>query len=85
MDDQFEITTAVESFETVRKALEDKGVTLGSAELTRIPQNTVQVDEKHAKSLLRLMDELEDHDDVQKSYSNFDISDEVLAALAEAG
>lgn len=85
VDDHFEITTAVESFETVRKALEDKGVTLDSAELTRIPQNTVQVDEKHAKSLLRLMDELEDHDDVQKSYSNFDISDEVIAALAEAG
>lgn len=85
VDDHFEITTAVESFEPVRKALEDKGVTLDSAELTRIPQNTVQVDEKHAKSLLRLMDELEDHDDVQKSYSNFDISDEVIAALAEAG
>jgi len=85
VDDHFEITTAVESFETVRKALEDKGVTLDSAELTRIPQNTVQVDEKHAKSLLRLMDELEDHDDVQKSYSNFDISDEVIAAVAEAG
>jgi len=85
VDDHYEITTAVESFDAVRKALEDGGVAIASSELTRIPQSTVQVEEKHAKSLLRLMDELEDHDDVQKSYSNFDISDEVLAALAEAG
>jgi len=85
VDDHYEITTAVEGFDAVRKALEDEGVAIASAELTRIPQSTVQVEEKHAKSLLRLMDELEDHDDVQKSYSNFDISDEVLAALAEAG
>lgn len=85
VDDHFEITSAIENFEEVRKALEEKGVVLDSAELTRIPQNTVEVDEKHAKSLLRLMDELEDHDDVQKSYSNFDIPDEVIAALAEAG
>ncbi len=83
VDDHFEITSAIENFEEVRKALEEKGVVLDSAELTRIPQNTVEVDEKHAKSLLRLMDELEDHDDVQKSYSNFDIPDEVIAALAE--
>jgi YebC/PmpR family DNA-binding regulatory protein len=83
VEDHFEITSAIENFEEVRKALEEKGVVLDSAELTRIPQNTVEVDEKHAKSLLRLMDELEDHDDVQKSYSNFDIPDEVIAALAE--
>ena len=51
------------------------------AELTAIPSNTVPVDEKHGKALLKLMELLEDHDDVQKVYSNFDISDEVMAAI----
>lgn len=80
-DDYFEITTSIEDFEAVRKTLEDKGIKMETAELTRIPQNTVKVAEKEGRSLLRLMDELEDHDDVQKAYSNFDIPDEVMAAL----
>jgi len=82
--DHFEIISSVENFEDVRKTLENQNVTMESAEITRIPQNTIAVDEKHAKSLLRLMDELEDHDDVQKAYSNFDIPDEVIAAIAES-
>lgn len=81
VDDHYAITTAVESFEEVRKALEDQGIKMEVAELTRIPQNTVSVDAKHAKQILRLMETLEDHDDVQKTYSNFDISDEALASL----
>ncbi|MFQ5673476.1 MAG: YebC/PmpR family DNA-binding transcriptional regulator [Nitrospinales bacterium] len=80
-DDHFEIVTSLENFEPVRKALEDKGIKMALAELTRIPQNTVTMDEKDGKALLRLMDALEDHDDVQKAYSNFDIPDEVMAAL----
>lgn len=83
-DGYFEITTSVEDFEAVRKALEDKGIKMETAELTRIPQNTVKVAEKESRSLLRLMDELEDHDDVQKAYSNFDIPDEVMAALEKS-
>ena len=82
-DDQYEITTSIESFETVHKALEEKGVPVAFGELTSIPQNTVSVDEKNGKSLLRLIDLLEDHDDVQKAYSNFDIPDEVMAALEQ--
>ena len=50
-------------------------------ELTRIPQNTISVDVKNCKQVLRLIDALEDNDDVQKVYSNFDISDEVMAAI----
>lgn len=81
--DHYEITTAVDHFETVRKALEDAGVPMETAEITRIPQNTVSIDEKKGKALLKLMDILEDHDDIQKAYSNFEISDEVMAAIIE--
>lgn len=81
-EDKFDVFTSVENFEPVRKALEDKGIAMGVAELTRIPQNTVNVkNEKEGKALLRMMDSLEDHDDVQKAYSNFDISEELLESL----
>ena len=83
VDEQYEITTAVESFEAVRKALEDAGVAMELAEITRIPQNTVSIDEKKGKALLKLMDILDDHDDIQKAYSNFDISDDVMANIIE--
>ena len=54
-----------------------------TAEVTRIPANTVAVDENKGKALLKLMDILEDHDDIQKSYSNFDIPDDVMNAILE--
>ena len=57
IEDHYEITTSVENFEAVRKAIEDAGIETETAELTRIPANTVNVDEKHCKSLLRMMDE----------------------------
>jgi len=81
VDDYYEITTSVESFEPVRKTIEDAGIKTQSSELTRIPQNTVNVEEKHCKPLLRLMDTLEDHDDIQKVYSNFEITDEIIATI----
>ena len=80
-DDRFEIKTTVENFEAVRKALEDKGIEMEFAEITRLPSNTVEVNEKKGRQLLRLMDLLEDHEDVQKAYSNFDIPEEVMAAI----
>lgn len=83
VDEHHEITTSIENFEAVRKALEDAGVPMELAEITRIPQNTVSIDEKKGKALLKLMDILEDHDDIQKAYSNFDISDDVMAAIIE--
>ena len=84
VDDYYEITTSVESFESVRKAIEISGLKVQSAQLTRIPQNTVNVEEKNCKSLLRLMDMLEDHDDIQKLYSNFDITDELMTIMEES-
>ena len=84
VDDHYEITSAVENFESVRKVIEEAGVKSEAAELTRLPQNTVNLNEKHGKALLRLMDALEDHDDIQKVYSNFDISDEVIAAIEQS-
>jgi len=80
-DGQYEITTSMENFGPVHKALEEKEIKMEMAEITAIPNTTVQADEKNGKQLLRLMDQLEDHDDVQKAYSNFDISEEVLAAI----
>ena len=83
VDDQYEIITAIENVEAVQKALAEKNVAVTFSELTAIPQNTVAMDEKNGRSILRLIDLLEDHDDVQKAYSNFDISDEVMAALEQ--
>ena len=80
----YEITTSVESFELVRKAVEGAGIKTETAELTRIPQNTVNVDEKNCKSSLGLMEALEDHDDIQKVFSNLDITDELMEAIEQS-
>ena len=80
--DVYEIVTAPEAFEDVRSALEQKGLTLDVAEVTMMPQNTVPVEGKQAEQVLRLMEALDDQDDVRKAHANFDISDEVMAALA---
>jgi len=76
--DEYEITTAPEDFAAVRKALEDAGYTPVSAEITMVPKTTVPLAGKEAQQVLRLMETLEDHDDVQHVYANFDIPDEVL-------
>ncbi len=80
-DDTYEIVTAMENFDAVHKALEEKSITMELAELTTIPKNTVAVNEKNGRALLKLMDVLEDHDDVQKVYSNFDIPEDVMTAI----
>ena len=68
----------------VRDALEGFGVAVTSADLTLVPQNSIPVtDEGEAKKVLRLMDAIDDHDDVQNVYGNFDIADEVMAAFEE--
>ena len=68
-----------ESFGSVRKALGAAGVPVSSAELTRLPQTGVPVDGDRARSVLRLVEALEDLDDVQAVYANFDIPEEILA------
>jgi YebC/PmpR family DNA-binding regulatory protein len=76
-----EIYTAPDSFEDVRLALENAGVEMASAAVDKIPSNTVELGRKHAEQMLRLMDNLEDCDDVQKVYSNFDIDEALLEEL----
>ncbi|MGO4437431.1 YebC/PmpR family DNA-binding transcriptional regulator [Rhizobium sp. RAF56] len=81
-EDGHYITCAFESLNEVAKALE---TTLGEAETVKIvwrAQNNVPVDEEKAQSLLKLIDSLEDDDDVQNVYSNFEVSDEVAAKLS---
>jgi len=80
--DVCEIVTVPEAFEEVRSVLEQKGLTLDVAEVTMLPQNTVPVEGKQAEQVLRLMEALDDQDDVRKAHANFDISEEVMAALA---
>jgi YebC/PmpR family DNA-binding regulatory protein len=75
--DLFEITTDLGSFESVKAKLEEKGIPTQTAELQMVPQNTVAVEDK-APSLLKLLEMLEDNDDVQKVWSNADIDDKYL-------
>ena len=80
--DMHEVTTDVDSFEAVKKALEDKGLELDSAEVTKIANTTVKVEGSDAKNLLALIEVLEDNEDVQNVYANFDIPDEILEQAA---
>ncbi|MBC7246590.1 MAG: YebC/PmpR family DNA-binding transcriptional regulator [Actinobacteria bacterium] len=82
-DDHWEIITDVESFRGVVEALQKAGVEVASAQVTMLPKNTVKLDKEAAKKVLRLVDALEDYEDVQEVYANFDIPDEILAELAE--
>ena len=76
--DEYEITVAPEEVVRVRQALEAAGYRPSSAEVTLVPKSTVPVEGKEAQRVLRLLEALEDHDDVQHVYANFDIPDEVL-------
>lgn len=78
----FEIRTQPANLEPVRHALETAGVPIESAEVTMVPQNRVTLGEKEAQQVLRLMDALEELDDVQQVYANFDIPDQIMEALA---
>jgi YebC/PmpR family DNA-binding regulatory protein len=80
-NDYYEITTAPDQLEQVRQALQENGVPLESATLTMYPTTTIKVEGKEAEQLLRLLDALEEHDDVQNVYSNFDIDVELLETL----
>jgi YebC/PmpR family DNA-binding regulatory protein len=81
--DHYEVTTALEDFAAVRDAFDEKEMKYELAEITMVPQSTVKIeDEKQAQQVLRLMDALEDSDDVQNAYANFDIPDELLDSIA---
>ncbi|MDT3700753.1 MAG: YebC/PmpR family DNA-binding transcriptional regulator [Thermincola sp.] len=77
-DDNFEITCAPEDFGAVDAAVRESGLNPIAAEVALVPQNTVALEGNDAVKMLKLMDALEDHDDVQNVFSNFDIDDELI-------
>jgi transcriptional/translational regulatory protein YebC/TACO1 len=74
----FEVVTTVEEFEKVKERLELEKITIASAQVTMLPKNTVDVDEKNVEQILKLTEELEDHDDVQSVSANFNIPSELM-------
>jgi len=82
-DDVFEIITSLEDFEKVKEAIEKRGLEPTMAELTMIPQSTVKLDAEQSRSMLKVMERLEDLEDVQKVYTNCDIPSEIMEAMAE--
>ena len=77
-DESYSITTDPKDFEAVKKALEDSGIKAISAEITMIPKSTIQLKGDEVKQILGLMEALEDHDDSQNVYANFDITDDTV-------
>ncbi|RJP28649.1 MAG: YebC/PmpR family DNA-binding transcriptional regulator [Candidatus Omnitrophota bacterium] len=77
-DKNFEITTDPSNFEKVKEAIQAKGITPLDAEVTMVPSSSVKLSGNEAKQVLSLVEALEEHDDVQQVYANFDIPDEIL-------
>jgi len=81
-EEGYKVITSVANFQTVVEGLEKAGFKNTNAELTRIPENIIEVtEEKIAAQIMKLLDKLEEHDDVQNVYANFDISDDILQKL----
>jgi YebC/PmpR family DNA-binding regulatory protein len=83
-DATFEVVTGTHEFEAVKKALLDAKIEPTLAEITFVPQNTIRLDEKAAEQMLKLMEVLDEHDDVQKVHANFDIPVDVMEKVAAA-
>jgi transcriptional/translational regulatory protein YebC/TACO1 len=83
-DGTFQITTSPDAFEAVKAALEGVKLTIATAAVSMVPQNTQSLTGTQAEHTLKLLDELEDHDDVQDVASNIDISQEELERLSAA-
>jgi len=80
-ENEWEVITSLEIFEQVRTALEEKQWIPQVAEVTMLPKNTITLNTKQAEQMLRMMEALEDHEDVQNVYANFDIPDQIMEAL----
>jgi YebC/PmpR family DNA-binding regulatory protein len=80
-DDYYEIYTQFEELNKVRSTLDDSGITIESAEIAMIPQNVIELEGKQAEQMLRLMDALEDNDDVQNIFANFDIDEKIMEKM----
>ena len=81
-DKNYEITTSPQDLEKVKQVLDQKGIKYQDAEITMVPSSTVKVAGGDAKQVLALVEALEEHDDVQNVYANFDIPDEILEQAA---
>lgn len=78
-----EVTTSPDQFETVKQAIETAGIEIESADLRMVAMNNITLDVATARKVMKLIDALEDHDDIDDVYSNIELSDEVVAELAK--
>jgi YebC/PmpR family DNA-binding regulatory protein len=78
-EENYEVITAPEDLKKVSEAIEKENITINLAEITMLPKSYVKLDTKDAEKMLRLMDALEEHDDVQNVFANFDIPEEIMA------
>lgn len=81
-ENELVVITAPEEFESVKSAILDASLEYETAEITMIPQNSIKIEGKEAEHMIQLMEALEDSDDVQNVYSNFDVPEEVMMSLA---
>ncbi|MEO0074638.1 MAG: YebC/PmpR family DNA-binding transcriptional regulator [candidate division WOR-3 bacterium] len=80
--DSYQVITPPENYEKIKKQFEAEKITISHSELTQIPQNTVTLDEKTAERVLKMYEALESHEDVQKVFANFDISEDIMERLS---
>jgi YebC/PmpR family DNA-binding regulatory protein len=80
-ENNFEVITNPRDFEKVKEGLSKNNIKWQEAEITMVPNNSIQLNLQHARQVLALVEALEDHDDVQNVYSNFDISDEIMKQI----
>ena len=79
----YEITCDPSAYEELKKTLQEKEIATEVAEISMVPQNTIEINDEHkAKQIISLMEAFEDHDDVQNAYANFDIPDEIVARIS---
>ncbi len=80
-EDSYQVVTAPDQFEQVRQSLESRNIKPDEAEIQLVPENTVHVEGKDAEQLMKLLEALEDNDDVQHVYANFDMDEKLMASL----
>lgn len=81
--DVFEITCDPSAYEELKKALKEKEIATEVAEISMVPQNTIEINDEHkARRIISLMEAFDDHDDVQNAYANFDIPDDIIARIS---
>ena len=84
-DTSFEVITSPTDFEAVKRALQEAHIEPNLSEITFLPQNQIKLEDKAAEQTLKLMEILDDHDDIQKVHANFDIPDEIMEKAASVG